>query len=90
MILKGKNTECIEKEQHIRDLEYESEVNKRKVNNLEGRMGEMNSLTEQILQYEARLSKMNFQIQSFDRERGEVEEIKKENESLKRKALELN
>jgi hypothetical protein len=52
-------------------LEYEVEASKRKMNNLEGRLGELNVLSEKIMQYEVRISKMTSQIQSYDRERAE-------------------
>ncbi len=40
------------------------------MNNMEGRLGELNSLTDKVMQYEVKITRMATQIQNFDRERG--------------------
>lgn len=45
----------------------------------------MNTLTEKVMQYESKISKMTFQIQSFEKE---AEASRSENEVMKRKIVE--
>lgn len=71
--LRAKTTESNERDKVARDLEFEVESNKRKLNNYEGRLNELNSLTEKIMQYEVKITRMTTQIQSFDRERSEFD-----------------
>lgn len=68
--MKAKNNELNERDRVARDLEFEVESNKRKMNNMEGRLGELNSLTDKVMQYEVKITRMATQIQNFDRERG--------------------
>jgi hypothetical protein len=67
--LKAKANEYNEKDKVARDLEFEVESNKRRMNNMEGRLGELNTLTEKVMQYEVKITRMTTQMQSFDRER---------------------
>jgi len=83
--LKAKTIEANERDRVARDLEFEVESSKRKLNNMEGRVGELNNLSEKVMQYELKISRMNTQFQSFERERSEFEDIRKENEALKRR-----
>lgn len=71
--LRAKTTESNERDKVARDLEFEVESNKRKINNYEGRLNELNSLTEKVMQYEVKITRMTTQIQSFDRERSEFD-----------------
>lgn len=57
--------------------------------NMEARLAEFNILTEKVISYEARLSKMSITIQNYDKERETNEVIKRDNEVLKRKITEL-
>jgi len=83
--LKAKTIEANERDRVARDLEFEVESSKRKLNNMEGRVGELNNLSEKVMQYELKISRMNTQFQSFEREKSEFEDIRKENEALKRR-----
>ena len=83
--MKAKTIEANERDRVARDLEFEVESSKRKLNNMEGRVGELNNLSEKVMQYELKISRMNTQFQSFERERSEFEDIRKENEALKRR-----
>ena len=67
--LKAKTAELNERDRVARDLEFEVESNKRKMNNMEGRLGELNSLSEKVIQYEVAMGRMNSQFQNFERER---------------------
>ena len=67
--LKAKTNELNERDRVARDLEFEVESNKRKMNNMEGRLGELNSLSEKVIQYEVAMGRMNSQFQNFERER---------------------
>ena len=71
--LRAKTTESNERDKVARDLEFEVESNKRKINNYDGRLNELNSLTEKVMQYEVKITRMTTQIQSFDRERSEFD-----------------
>lgn len=83
--MKAKTIEANERDRVARDLEFEVESSKRKLNNMEGRVGELNNLSEKVMQYELKISRMNTQFQSFEREKSEFEDIRKENEALKRR-----
>lgn len=63
--LKAKTNELNERDRISRDLEFEVESNKRKMNNMEGRLGQLNTLTEKVIQYEVQMGRMNSQAQSF-------------------------
>jgi len=65
------------------------ESNKRKMSNLEGRLGELNVLSDKVIQYETRISKLTVQLQASDKERQAAEEISNENELLKKRINEL-
>lgn len=41
------------------------------------------------MQYEVKITRMTTQMQSFERERSEFEDVKRENDNLKRKVGEL-
>ena len=87
--MKAKTIEANERDRVARDLEFEVESSKRKLNNMEGRVGELNNLSEKVMQYELKISRMNTQFQSFEREKSEFEDIRKENEALKRRVGQL-
>jgi len=72
--LKNKIAELNERDQIARDLEFEVESSKRKLNNLEGRLSELNVLSEKVIQYEVKITKLTTQIQTWDKEHEGVEE----------------
>ena len=47
------------------------------MNNMEGRLGELNTMSEKVMQYELKINRMNSQFQGFERERIEFEDIRK-------------
>lgn len=57
-----------------RDLEFELESTRRKLSNLEGRLGELNVLSEKTMQYEVRINKLTTQLQTYDKEREAAQE----------------
>ena len=52
---------------------------------MEGRLGQLNNLSEKVIQYEVAMGRMNSQFQNFERERAEFENVSRENENLKKK-----
>ena len=59
------------------------------MNNMEGRLGELNTMSEKVMQYEIKINRMSSQFQGFEREKIEFEDVRKENETLKRRVGEL-
>jgi hypothetical protein len=56
---------------------------------LEGRLGELNILSNKVIEYETRISKLTAQLQTSDKERQAAEEIANDNELLKKRIQEL-
>lgn len=52
-------------------------------------MGELNVLSDKVIQYETRISKLTVQLQASDKERQAAGEVANENELLKKKISEL-
>jgi prefoldin subunit 5 len=65
--LKSKTLESSENYQKVQQFDYEVENYKRKIKTLESKMGDINEMTDKIFQYESKISKMNYQIESFSR-----------------------
>jgi chromosome segregation ATPase len=87
--LKVKTNELNERDRVARDLEFEVESSRRKMTNMEGRLGEFNTMTEKIMQYELSINRMKSQFSNFERERLEFEDVRRESELLKKKVSEL-
>ena len=75
----------MERDKAARDLEFEVESSRRKMSNLESRIGEFNILSEKMIQYEGKISQMSTLIQSHERERAEIENLRADNLSFKEK-----
>lgn len=53
-------------------------------------MGDINEMSDKIFQYESKISKMNYQIESFTKEREGMSQLNNTNEQMKRKLIQMN
>lgn len=63
---------------------------KRKVSTLQAKANEANQLGEKIFEYESKITQMNGKIQNLQRQADIGEQMKQEQEALKRKLYQFN